>query len=435
MPTYQLEYKRQQDDGGWIEIIRVSNAEGVVVIPDTIDGLPVRDVSAGTFMNCDKVTDVILPEGIDGVWTRTFENCTGLRTVHLPSTVAVISDGAFINCTSLVHINLPQALTEIGVCAFKGCVRLSHAEFPEGLQYIQASAFRNCKSLKRITLPGSLVHLEQKAFDGCKQLQHVTVRGSDTRIAEGAFTGCDRLQAFSIESEFPSYVFTKDMLIETADRTLVCFLTKGREEIEIPGRLANAIGDFAFSGNRQLRRVVIGEGVESIGCRSFFRCSNLEEVCLPKNSLVKIEEEAFRGCGALRNFDMPESVKSVGYETFKGCPSELAAYNRTPEHPDKHWRWLEMLCDYMDRRPSRALLYKCGYSDDELYRLLNRNYILFPWERRRLEKLYARSQYRKSHYDEIVNQPGFSRRTEGYAIEDYGEHYVIDVVSPDRIEG
>lgn len=79
-----------------------------------------------------------------------------------------------------------------------------------------------------------------------------------------------------------------------------------------------SIGDRAFSYSKQLKSIAIPEGVTRIGENSFWNCENLETVTLP-DSLEEIGESAFANCGKLQKIVLPKHVKTLGETVFWRC--------------------------------------------------------------------------------------------------------------------
>ena len=67
-----------------------------------------------------------------------------------------------------------------------------------------------------------------------------------------------------------------------------------------------------------IKKIVIEEGVTSIGAWAFNECLNVEEVILP-NSLTSIGMGAFYYCKSIKELDMPASLKYVGEGAFIVC--------------------------------------------------------------------------------------------------------------------
>lgn len=85
-------------------------------------------------------------------------------------------------------------------------------------------------------------------------------------------------------------------------------------------RKIGAIGSAAFASCRDLRTVVLLEGITKIGARAFERCGNLRDMEVP-GSLTEIGRNAFWGCESLEVIRIPESVVSIGSGVFCRCSS------------------------------------------------------------------------------------------------------------------
>ena len=67
-----------------------------------------------------------------------------------------------------------------------------------------------------------------------------------------------------------------------------------------------------------IKRIIIGDGVTTIGVYAFAGCSSLTSVTIP-NSVTTIGEEAFEGCRALTSVTIPNSVTKIGDSAFEDC--------------------------------------------------------------------------------------------------------------------
>ena len=73
-----------------------------------------------------------------------------------------------------------------------------------------------------------------------------------------------------------------------------------------------------LSQSDEIKKVVIKDGVTSIGNIAFWGCSGLTSVTIP-NSVTSIGESAFYGCSGLTSVTIPNSVTSIGGSAFSGC--------------------------------------------------------------------------------------------------------------------
>ena len=140
------------------------------------------------------------------------------------------------------------------------------------------------------------------------------------------------------------------LVFETlADGSLQVSADSGKEmpeEIVIPseyeGKPVTAVKAQGFALNRAqgLERVVIPEGVKSIGENAFYNLNTLESAVLP-DSLIEMGMYAFAGCAALQDIEfgsglsvipvgafggcaiasltLPETVTDIYYDAFRGC--------------------------------------------------------------------------------------------------------------------
>lgn len=79
-----------------------------------------------------------------------------------------------------------------------------------------------------------------------------------------------------------------------------------------------SIAKNAFRNNKKIKKVVVGNNVQTIRPNAFYGCKNLVNVSLGKN-LTSIGSNAFSGCTKLKSLTLPSKVKSIGSNAFYGC--------------------------------------------------------------------------------------------------------------------
>ena len=75
-----------------------------------------------------------------------------------------------------------------------------------------------------------------------------------------------------------------------------------------------------YSQRDKIKKVIIENGVTSIGTSAFYSCSSLTSVIIP-NSVVSIGRQAFCDCSTLTSVNIPNSVTSIETAIFQGCSS------------------------------------------------------------------------------------------------------------------
>lgn len=86
--------------------------------------------------------------------------------------------------------------------------------------------------------------------------------------------------------------------------------TQSNEAVQTSGKWTNYI--------HKIKKVVINDGVTSIGNYAFSDCSLLEEVTMP-DSITRIGDAAFSNCIELKEVEIPENTKTVGAVAFENC--------------------------------------------------------------------------------------------------------------------
>ena len=82
-----------------------------------------------------------------------------------------------------------------------------------------------------------------------------------------------------------------------------------------------SIGSSAFYNCSSLRSITIPDSVTSIGFHAFYNCSSLNSITIP-DSVTSIGDGAFSWCSNLSSITIPDSVRSIGAYAFYNC-SEL----------------------------------------------------------------------------------------------------------------
>ena len=87
--------------------------------------------------------------------------------------------------------------------------------------------------------------------------------------------------------------------------------------VTIPNSVTT-IGGWAFSICSSLTSVTISNSVTTIGDNAFIGCSSLTSVTIP-NSVTRIGSEAFSDCTNLQKVNIENSVKTIGEFAFNKC--------------------------------------------------------------------------------------------------------------------
>ena len=216
--------------------------------------------------------NTIIPNSVTSIGERAFRGHSGLTSITIPNSVTSIGEFAFHECNNLTSVIIPNGVTSLWQATFSGCLALTSVTIGNSVTLIYSGVFHNCRSLTSITIPSSVTDIYKDAFEGCYGLTSMIVESGNT-----VYDSRDNCNA----------------IIETASNTLIA----GCQNTVIPNNVTS-IGEYAFSGCRNLTSITIPSSVTSIGKYAFNNCPYLTSITIP-NSVTSIGTNAFQGCSGL----------------------------------------------------------------------------------------------------------------------------------------
>lgn len=273
-------------DGGEVTITEYIGTSEHVLIPDTIDGLPVTALGHRAF------------------YEKT------VTTVVVPDSVTEIGDLCFSGDNYLVSLKLPDGLAELPYGALESCFRLMDFNLPKELKKISASALQFNQYLTHLDLPGGLREIEPMNFIGLFGLESLTLT--------------DENEAFVLDET--------NGLLMTADgtRLLRCFSDiVPQTEITLPDGV-KTIDPFAFHYDYDVRKIILPEGVETIGAMAFAMCPNLTEIVVPASVVDIGVLDGQTGRGGIVSFPRNVIVTPEGSPAWNWAV-ETGATVKSPE--------------------------------------------------------------------------------------------------------
>ena len=256
----------------------------------------------GAFGGCSSATNITIGEGVAEIGNNAFVGCSSVTEVIIPDSVIQIWDYAFAECKSLANIEFGNNLEIIGAGAFCDCESLINVVLPDSVRVIEESSFAGCTNLTSIFIPDGTISIGDYVFENCVNLTDIDMPDSGTYVGKGVFIGCEK-------------IVDKDGFV-IIDSTVYGYY--GGENVVFVPEGVREIGDNAFSGNREIKKVVIPEGVTGIGFGAFSYCNYLSSVTIP-DSLTSIGSYAFYDCFDLPYIYIPAGVTHIANKTFDGC--------------------------------------------------------------------------------------------------------------------
>ena len=336
--TKGLEFTLFDKDGSYYICTGIGSAkEKDIIIPPEFKGKPVKEIGRGAFFENKRLTSVTMYDSIIRIGELAFDGCSNLEEVTFGDGLHTISKGAFDYCSSLKSLTIPESVYDIADGAFRSCAVLESITVAQGntayysrdnciikrmnntlvlgckssvipadgsVTVIGNSAFYDCEGLISLTVPGSIKEISSNAFSSCSNLQSVTIQSGVEIISNDAFYRCENLINLTIPDSVTllgNYAFRYCDKIEnvSAPLSVLSGITRsGLKTVVITG--GDTIENRLFSNCTNLKSVIIGDSVTSIGNYAFVSCYGLESVTIGKG-MTDIGNFAFSYCYALKD--------------------------------------------------------------------------------------------------------------------------------------
>ncbi|MBP5261127.1 MAG: leucine-rich repeat protein [Clostridiales bacterium] len=127
------------------------SGSGEIILPSGVNGFSkvvfeegsnITSIGRRCFIDCDLITQVILPDTVTRIEDEAFNTCEDLEYIYLPEGLTFIGQEAFDICDELAYVYVPDSVEEMSVYAFDDCPRLiisvpAHLEGFEAENYVQ----------------------------------------------------------------------------------------------------------------------------------------------------------------------------------------------------------------------------------------------------------------------------------------------------------
>lgn len=294
--------------GVGVRKVAVATVPATYKAPGDTVAYPVTQIGTGAFNSCTDVEVINLPNTIETIQPRTFESYTTLREINV-YTVEGVSNNTFWSHDHVLMYNnttggsvdiwgVPRAIkgtytisdkvTSIPTHAFYH-IALDELRVPASVTYIAKEAFNYCETPKITFLSpeedeeSKTLRLEVDAFYYANKLETITLPAREFAIWDSTtdsavqdpdfnlqvFRGCSALTNILVDNANTKYQSIKGMLCtKGSDATLLYCPNDRSDTITIPTGIVN-IGKRAFSGCRNITKVIIPNWVQEIGEEAF----------------------------------------------------------------------------------------------------------------------------------------------------------------------
>ena len=327
-----------------------------ITIPDSV-----TSIGAMAFYSCSSLTSITIPDGVTSIGNWAFDSCTKLKTISL-SCKSTLKKSNFSNQANLVSASHTLKKTEAKdatctedgnkeywTCEHCGKYFLSDDTNPETAKAVELSETvipASHKLTKVEAKDATCAENGNKAYWTCEHCGKYflsddtnpetakAVEQSETILPAIQHKNAELLNASEPIETAPGY--SGDLYCPDCDKVVEKGYTYWNED-NLTWKLY-ADGTLTISGtgtmenyndtdnlspacrNSSIKKVVIEDGVTSIGNSVFDSCSNLASITIP-SSVTSIGNYVFWGCKNLPSITIPDSVTSIGKSAFSNCSS------------------------------------------------------------------------------------------------------------------
>ncbi len=336
-----------------------------ITIPNSV-----KTIGGGAFSGCISLESVVLPEGLSALAAGTFAGCSALQEITLPYSLrGTIGEFTFRDCVSLKRITIPEGVTALEQYAFYGCNGLQEVTIPSSVTAIDDQAFYCMlregsddededdggtfglpEALKIYTTPGSYaaewVKQYAREHDGSATPEQPDPTpgqkpATDQKNDQTPAQNTTPTQTSANTAKQPAAKGTVLTVPEwkcqvrvtsdaVADPTVEYLATTNKKAstIKVPDSVTvdgitykvTAVAAKALSGNKKVKKVVLGANVVSIGKNAFAKCRNLKKIEVKSSQWNKksVGKNAFKGTSKKLVIKVPKKMASAYKKYIKG---------------------------------------------------------------------------------------------------------------------
>ena len=340
----------------------------------------VANIGSYAFYSCSSLTEITIPKNITKIEQYVFAFCSKLKEIVIPTGVASIGTHAFRNCSDLTEITIPKEVASIASYSFYGCSNLRNVYYVGNEEQWTKITIGSYNS--EIALSANYFHFDYDSSTGkhtlvntekieptctdvgyysgvyCNEcgkyvwghdeiaatnhtnkmysIEEIKATCTNVGYTAGVYCiACEKYLSGHIEIEkLPHEDGDNDGLCDSCNNAFMLdsgvdgniiwsIQSDGKLFISGTGKMTNYISSSAVpwkSFCRNIRSIIIENGVTSVGDYAFFNCSSVTNINIA-NSVTSIGNSAFFGCSSLTSISIPNSVTSIAQGAFKGCSS------------------------------------------------------------------------------------------------------------------
>ena len=262
-----------------------------------------------------QIKSIVIGKDITTIGNYAFAYSQNVESVTFEEGSVLTSIGAlgFINLPKLTDIELPETVTSISAYALGDCFALESVYVPQGVSFIYFSAFSGSDKVTLSVAKGSYA----EDFAKAKGIKYTTRAFETAVIASG---NCGDTVNWELYTDGVLKVTGSGAMGNYTSYTQQPWV-QYRHQIKsiVIGKDITTIGNYAFAYSQNVESVTFEEGsvLTSIGALGFINLPKLTDIELPE-TVTSISAYALGDCFALESVYVPQGVSFIYFSAFSG---------------------------------------------------------------------------------------------------------------------
>ena len=349
---------------------------GDIVIPETVEyenvTYNVTGIESSAFIDCNNLSSISIPASITSIDGNVLDlsGCTSLSNIYVNNTnanykdvdgVLFTKDGtnliAYPLSKSGTSYNIPENVTNFNRNIFAGCTNLksiivnaNNANYKDidGVVFTKNAntliAYPTGRTAANYAIEANVTSIGQDAFRNCTNLTSLEVLATTPpTLGSCALEDCENLASIIVPvgkgdnykdatnwSSYSNIIRAWDGYCGASgnEENVMWMYDNGTLTISGIGAMADfepANAPWQEYCQNDITKIVISDGITTIGTAAFGGCFQLTDVYIP-NSVTSIGMYGFCDCHSLTNVSIPGSVTTIDYGAFQDC-SNLKTVN------------------------------------------------------------------------------------------------------------
>jgi len=359
-------------DNSEVSIKSYSGTSTYLIVPNTIEGLPVVSIEKNAFQNNTTLISVKIGKFVRFVDNQAFNFVDNLESIEFPNETTTFGLSVLRGCYALKNIVLsseanyelkyyfgnsvnyiPSKLETVRFATGGNTIstKFLKSDFKDAILIlasdttkINAEQFKDVTYLKTVLIPNAVTSIGKDAFLNASSLIIFAEASSKPVFWNNAWNSSDRpviwgysktvirnSVKYAISNNGFAYVLGQDN--DAVDSSIIILGTV--ENCSVVEILCNA-----FYNNIRIKNITIPSSIKHIGENCFLNASSLIGLSFIGDSqLISIGQKAFYQANNLSSIIIPSSVTSIGQNAFRGT-NMLVIYAEFSSQPitwDSQW--------------------------------------------------------------------------------------------------